>query len=106
MGLTTLEERRHQTDMVQVFKIVTGNDMVKSDSWFKLADCSERLTRSTADPLNLRPQAARLEVRKNFFSHRVIEDWNRVPPELKRARTVKSFKTGYAEHRAKFVGST
>jgi hypothetical protein len=106
LGLTTLEERRHQTDMVQVFKIVTGNDMVKSDSWFQLADGSERLTRSKADPLNLRPQAARLEVRKNFFSHRVIEDWNRVPPELKRARTVKSFKTGYAEHRAKLVGST
>jgi hypothetical protein len=38
-----------------------------------------------------------LEVRKNFFSHRVVEDWNRVPPELKRAGTVKSFKNGYEE---------
>jgi hypothetical protein len=47
-----------------------------------------------------------LEVRKNFFSHRVVEDWNRVPPELKKARTVKSFKTGYTEHRANSVGST
>ena len=47
LGLTTLEERRHQTDMVQVNKIVTGSDMVKSDSWFQLADGSERLTRST-----------------------------------------------------------
>jgi hypothetical protein len=25
-----------------------------------------------------------MEVRKNFFSHRVVEDWNRVPPELRR----------------------
>jgi hypothetical protein len=45
-------------------------------------------------------------VRKNFFSHRIDEDWNRVPPEEKRARTVKNFKNGYGEHRAKLVGST
>jgi hypothetical protein len=40
-----------------------------------------------------------LEPRKNFFFQRVVEDWNRVPPEVKRAN-------GYAEHKAKLVGST
>jgi hypothetical protein len=54
---------------------------------------------------NLRPKAARLEVRINFFSYGVLGD-NKVPPELKRSRTVKSFKNGYAEHRAKLVVST
>jgi hypothetical protein len=71
--------------MVQVYKIITGSDMVKSDNWFQLADSSERLSWSTADPLNLRPQATR-----------VVQDWNSVPPEVKKARTVKSFKNGYA----------
>jgi hypothetical protein len=60
LGLTTLEERRHQTDMAQVYKIITGKDMVKSEVWFQKVDGAERLTRSAADPLNLRPQAARL----------------------------------------------
>jgi hypothetical protein len=60
LGLTTLEERRHQRDMAQVYKIITGKDMVKSEVWFQKVDGAERLTRSAADPLNLRPQAARL----------------------------------------------
>ncbi len=68
LGLTTLEERRHQTDMEQVYKIVTGSDMVKSDSWFQLSDGSERLTRRTADSLNLRPQAARFGSEEKLFS--------------------------------------
>jgi hypothetical protein len=60
LELTTLEERRHQTDMAQVYKIITGKDMVNSEVWFQKVDGAERLTRSAADPLNLRPQAARL----------------------------------------------
>jgi hypothetical protein len=56
----------------------------------------ERSTRSTADPLNFRAQAARLEVRKIFYSNRVVEDWHKIPAGLKKAETVKSFRNGYA----------
>jgi hypothetical protein len=52
-GLTTLEEWRHQADMVQVYKIVNGKDMVDSQTWFQLVGQAERHIRSTADPLNL-----------------------------------------------------
>ena len=53
LELTTLEEeRRHQTDMAQVYKIIMGKDMVNSESWFQKVDGTERLTRSAADPLN------------------------------------------------------
>jgi hypothetical protein len=79
--------------------------MVNCEDWFQKVHGSERLTRSAADPLNLRPQAARLEVRKNFFSNRTVEDWNKIPSEVKNARTVAIFKNGYAEHRARLVGS-
>ncbi len=34
VGFLSLEERRHQADMVQTYKIVTGKDMVKSETWF------------------------------------------------------------------------
>ncbi len=78
----------------------------QSDSWFCPVNNVERSTRSTADPLNLRAQAARLEVRKNFFSNRVVEDWNKIPASLKKAKTVKSFKNGYAHLRANMVEST
>jgi hypothetical protein len=57
-----------------------------------------------ADPLNLRQQAARLEIRRNFFSNRVIEGWNEVPSGIKNAGTVHSFKRVYRAHRMESVG--
>jgi ribonuclease P/MRP protein subunit RPP40 len=105
LGLTTLEERRHQTDMLQTFKILRRFDRVSSDTWFQRVDTTGRVTRSAADPLNLRQQAARLEIRRHFFSNRVIEGWNEVPSEIKKnARTVHSFKRAYRTHRMETVG--
>jgi hypothetical protein len=73
--------------MVQVYKIVNGNVMVDSQIWFQL----ERHTRSTADPLNLRPQAARLDPRRNFFANRVVEDWNKIPLEVRKLKNSDKF---------------
>ena len=92
IGLTTLEERRHQADMLQAYKIIRGFDKVDSTTWFQRVDASIRTTRSAADPLNLRPQAARLEMRRNFFSNRVVGAWNAIPGDIKRSNTVSSFK--------------
>jgi hypothetical protein len=60
-----------------------GHDELKSDTWFLSVNNAARNTRSTADPLNLRIQPDRLEVRRHFFSNRVVEDWNRIPSSLK-----------------------
>ena len=54
LGMCTLAERRHQSDMLQVYKILTGKDKVRKDTWFISTDESGRETRETADPLNLR----------------------------------------------------
>jgi hypothetical protein len=45
VGLLTLEERFPQADMVQTYKIVTGKDMVNSETWFKISG-SNRETHS------------------------------------------------------------
>ncbi len=71
--LKELEERRHQADMLQTIKMVKGIDIVNSENWFQMAAHAERETRSTDGPLNLRPRPARLEVRRNFFSNRVVD---------------------------------
>jgi len=42
-GLNTLSERRHQTDMLQTYKILTGKDKVKSESLFVKASENERV---------------------------------------------------------------
>ncbi len=91
LGLATLKERRHQGDMVLTYKILTGKDMVNSETWFTSETESGRPTRSAADTLNLRPQASRLEIRRQFFSQRVAESWNKIPASLKQAKIVKCF---------------
>jgi hypothetical protein len=55
-------------------------------------------TRSGAGPLNMR-----LDVRQNFFSQRVVEEWNKIPSSIKMASSVKSFKNRYKKHRVDMV---
>ena len=98
-SLTTLSERRHQTDMLQTYKILTGKDKVKSESLFVKASENERATRSSAYSLNLRVPASRLEIRRNFYSQRVPEQWNQELPALKQSKTAAAFKNAYAAHR-------
>jgi hypothetical protein len=59
LGFPTLEERRHQADMLQTFKIVRGIDRVDHSTWFQLDAETGRATRRAGDPLNLRQKAAR-----------------------------------------------
>ena len=85
--------------MQQVHRILVGKDKVKSETWFKMASDMERVTRAAADPLNLRIPVPRLEVRKNFFSQRLPESWNKIPPALKQATTAKAFRNAYQKHK-------
>ncbi len=57
------------------------------------------MTRASVDPLNLRIQAPQLEVRKNFFTQQVPDDWNKIPPLVKDAETAKAFRNAYRKHR-------
>ena len=101
LGMETLEERRHRMDMAQVYKIVTGKDKVNSDTWFTMGREGQRMTRGNAHPLSLKQQRARLEVRRNFFSQRVVESWNKIPTVIKDTKNVSSFKRLYGAHRDK-----
>ena len=99
LGLTTLEERRHQADMHMVFKILRGFENIPPEEIFTLASTGVRQTRQNAGYLNLRPRPGRLEVRSNFFSSRVVDDWNSIPTGIKNLPSVNAFKNAYARHR-------
>jgi hypothetical protein len=58
----------------------------------------KRATRITDGPLNLRPGPARLEVRRHFFSNRVVDSWNQIPRKVKNAIIVGIFKRLYIIH--------
>ena len=64
--------------MSMVQKILQSRGGLKTETWFDKGDSGERVTSSTADPLNLRVKHGRLDMRKNFFSVRVIVHWNKI----------------------------
>ena len=86
LGLLKLEEGRHQSDMAQVYKILTGKDSVDTEALFTMA----YRTRTADTPLSLQQGAARLEERKRFFTQRVVADWNQIPGEIKTLKTVQA----------------
>ena len=99
LGMATLEERRHQADMTMVFKVLKGMEDVDKAEWFTMASKAQRLTRTAADPKNVRVKHGRLEIRKIFFTVRVTNEWNKVPGQIKGLRSVDAFKAAYEKHR-------
>jgi len=100
LGLPSLEERRHQADMAMAHKILHGRGQLDHTVWFEKAGNGPRATRSAADPLSLRIMHGRLEVRRNFFSERVINAWNKIPANVKNILKTDSFRTKYKMLRA------
>ncbi len=100
LGLPSLEDRRHQADMCMVHKILQRNGGLKPETWFEMAGDSVRSTRAGANPLNMRVRHGRLGMLRNFFSLRVIEDWNKIPAEVKRLRKSEIFRRTHKQLRA------
>ncbi len=98
LGISSLEERRKYLDMLQTYKVMTGRTTWRGPPGFDMASSGQRAARQAADPLNIRPKAARLEVRRHFFSQRVVERWNEIPEKVKSAGSVIGFKSGLKKH--------
>ena len=96
LGMCSMKQRRLQFDMLQTFKIVHVIDKVDHSSWFEfIENRGDRVTRLSGDPLNLKLKRANTEIRRNFFSHRVVNAWNQIPTTIKNARTTSSFKSQF-----------
>ena len=108
LGLTPLVERRVRGDMLQTYKIMNGVDDVDHRTWFNPAsDRTDQPTRSTSritdeghvtSTKNISVPQARLELRKQFFSHRVTHNWNSLPHYIQTASTINQFKLHYDKY--------
>ena len=85
--------------MIETYKIISGRSNVNKHTYFEFAaDQSTRNTRLAGDIYNIKPQRSELDVRKNFFTQRVTNSWNKLPSEIKHATSVKLFKNLYDNH--------
>ena len=101
LGLRTLEDRRLRGDLIETFKILTGKSDVKYQTWFQLAkdEVGTVGTRTKTVHLNMsKPPNATCDVRKYFFSNRVVPHWNQLPDPVKMVQKTNDFKNSYDRH--------
>ncbi|CAL4130995.1 unnamed protein product [Meganyctiphanes norvegica] len=95
LKLTKLEDRRTRGDMILTYRLINGLEGIDYRKLFSLVNTpydtrghSKRIARTLLN----------LEVRRNFFSRRVIEKWNEKLTEFEvSAPSTKVFKERYDE---------
>ena len=104
LNMMSLEERRLRGDMVETFKLIQGIEDINSSKFFSFSsNHHEYATRQAvvlsedgiAPSHGLVKGPSRLKLRSNFFSQRVINQWNALPTKVKNSVSVNNFKNTY-----------
>ena len=97
-GMTTLEERRRRGDLLQAYKVIRGVDDVDPSLWFDMVQprAGAMTTREVSGAHNVKREERQIntEIRKNFWSQRIIDPWNNLPDEVKQAESLNVFQNG------------
>ncbi|XP_072107366.1 uncharacterized protein [Mobula birostris] len=88
LGLYSLEFRRMRGDLIETFRMLKGMDRVDVAKLFPMM--GESSTRGHDFRIEGRP--FRTEMRKNFFSQRVVNLWNLLPRAAVEAKSLGVFK--------------
>jgi hypothetical protein len=88
LKLPTLRFRRLSGDMIEVYKILTGRyDKKVADDIFEV--CSNKITRGHSMKLN--KKRCRIDIRKYYFTNRVVDIWKDLPESVVSANTMFTF---------------
>ena len=95
LNLPSLEDRRKRGDMIETFKIMKGYDQVDARKFFTLRAEVAGRDETRGHELKIFKQRRNTVLRRKFFSHRVVDSWNRLPRHVIEANTVNCFKERY-----------
>jgi len=88
LGLFSLEKRRLWGDLTAAFQYPKGAYRKDGEHIFSRACCD----RTKSNGFKLRECRFRLDIRKKFFTIRVVKHRNRLPREVVEAPSVETFK--------------
>lgn len=88
LGLETLQRRRTVRDLIMTYKIINGLIDLNVGDFFVFSHNQ----RTRGHPFKLIVPQARLNIRKNSFSNRVVNTWNSLPAEMVATNSLSDFK--------------
>ena len=96
LDLPTISYRRRRGDLIQVYKYLNDHYNVDWSNLFELVIDPHYLTRG--HKFKLYKCAPKSKMRENFFTVRVVNDWNSLPENVVCSPSVNAFKNALDDH--------